>query len=136
MRWQDGCYYKGPVCLDLWVSLEEIPIFIRTGAVIPMQSLPSSPQSRLPVPSSTPVEFHCFGGTEQAEGSLDFYTDDGESLDGEDGRPPITVRFSHQHGVWHLWTESVVSFVLHSPITPKQVFRNGEPVQGTAWQAI
>jgi hypothetical protein len=133
MRWQDGCYYEGPVCLDLWISLEEIPVFIRVGALIPMQSVP---QNRLPVPALAQVEFHCFGGTEQAEGSLDFYTDDGESLDGEDCRPPITVRFSHQHGVWHLWTESLVSFVLHSPITPKQVFRNGEPVQGTAWQAI
>jgi len=133
MRWQDGFYDAGPVCLDLWVSLEEIPVFIRVGALIPMQSVP---QNRLPVPALAQVEFHCFGGTEQAEGSLDFYTDDGESLDGEDGRPLITVRFSHQQGVWHLWTESVVSFVLHSPITPKQVFRNGEPVQGTAWQAI
>jgi alpha-glucosidase (family GH31 glycosyl hydrolase) len=134
MRWQDGCYYEGPTLLDLWVSLEEIPLFIRVGALIPMQA--SSPQNRLPAPSLTQVEFHCFGGTGYAEGSLSFYTDDGESLEVEGNRSPVNVRFSHQQGVWHLWTESTASFVLHSPIAPKQVFRNGEPVQGTAWQAI
>jgi hypothetical protein len=89
-----------------------------------------------PTPASVAVEFHCFGGTDQAEGALDFYTDDEESLENEDRQKIITVRFSHQQGVWHLWSESTEAFVLHSPIAPKHVFRNGELVLGTAWRAI
>jgi alpha-glucosidase (family GH31 glycosyl hydrolase) len=137
MRWQDGSYHAGPARLDLWVPLEEIPLFIRVGALIPMKNSQNASHHRSsPKPASVGVEFHCFGGTDQAEGFLDFYTDDEESLEGKDGRKIITVRFSHQQGVWHLWTASTEAFVLHSPNAPKQVFKNGELVLGTAWQAI
>ncbi len=140
MRWHDGNYFQGPELLELWVELEEIPLFIRTGALIPMQDSQSSPQTRAPVPASAQIAFHCFGGTDKAEGFLNFYRDDGESLNGLDVWPAIAVRFSHQQGVWHLWMEpdpeSKASFVLHSPIPPQQVFKNGEPFQGAVWQAI
>jgi alpha-glucosidase len=58
--------------------LERLPVFVKSGAVIPMQSLVQSLQEK---PEET-LDLHVYNG----EGEFNFYEDDGLSYDFENGK--------------------------------------------------
>lgn len=76
---ESGKRYTGGRVIRVQACLEQIPIFVKSGSVIPM--MPALPH--VPAPGTqVPMEFIHFG-SESGEGHL--YDDDGETFDYEDG---------------------------------------------------
>ena len=80
--------YDGPKNLDMYVPLDKIPIFIKTGSIIPRQKFIERVGFSVP----DPLVLDIYPG---ANDQIDLYEDDGESLEycsGKFSRLPITLK--------------------------------------------
>lgn len=134
VHWFTGRIYRGPAKHTLLTPLDEIPILVRAGAVIPL--MPKAPRID-PLPPD-PVELHIFAGD---DGRLLLYDDDGMSagyLRGEVAWTPIThQREADQHliaigpcdGVFDLMPRKRMWVIHLRDSTPASEVRvNGEPL--------
>ena len=83
-----GLTLRGGRWLTARYTLEEIPVFVRPGAVIPEQSF----TRRLKSGSYPDLVFRVFGGK---EGGCEVYEDDGESMGWKQDKCAV-IRFSHK----------------------------------------
>ena len=74
ISWRDGARFVGPRTLSVGAPLEECPLFVRGGAVLPTRS-PVEHVGRTP---TEPCVIEVFPG---ADGGGELFEDDGESLD-------------------------------------------------------
>jgi hypothetical protein len=77
-NWFTGRTYTGPASISLQVPLDEIPLFVRSGAVIPMQP----PMRRTDEKPLDPLILHIWPGE---SGSTRVYEDDGETVGYQEG---------------------------------------------------
>ncbi|MBC8123162.1 MAG: DUF5110 domain-containing protein [Gemmatimonadaceae bacterium] len=80
--------HSGPGQLDLWVRLDQVPVFVQAGTLLPLQPAGLRAGS---APSAVLV-LEVYAG---ASGELDFYEDDGESTEYRTG--PGSRRRFRQH---------------------------------------
>lgn len=86
-HWDSGRTYAGPAVITLLTALDEIPVFVREGGIIPMMPKMSSTAER-PV---DPLMLHLFPG---AKGQTRVYEDDGITTGYQQGACAWTpVRF-------------------------------------------
>lgn len=133
--WMDvarGVELAGGGWIEANYTLEETPVFVRPGTVLPEQSY-----TRRLHPGSYPdLVFRVFGGT---EGACELYEDDGESLDWIRDEA-VRLRFSHQKTgsirVFRL-EEAVGGFKTFTPERPVKILVEGmappAKVTGAAW---
>jgi alpha-D-xyloside xylohydrolase len=79
--WYDfftGDYYEGGQWVTVKAPIEKIPVFVREGAIIPMEAGLDYADEVVP----TPFEFHVYEGK---DGSFSLYEDSGDGYDYEDG---------------------------------------------------
>ena len=75
--------FSGGRWLDVPVTLERIPLFVKAGSIIPMtQSVCSTAQS-----GKMPIEYRVFPG---ADGEFTLYTDAGDGYGYEKGEYTLT----------------------------------------------
>lgn len=67
-----GNFYAEPRHLNLYAPLDQVPVFVRAGAILPLAEV----SRRIGTAPPTNLSLEVYGG---AEGELDFYEDDGES---------------------------------------------------------
>lgn len=67
-----GNFYSGVQHLNLFIPLDQIPIFVRAGAILPLSEF----SRRVGTTPPTTLILEVYAG---AKGELDFYEDDGES---------------------------------------------------------
>jgi alpha-glucosidase len=84
--WTDATY-SGGTSVTIPVSLDSIPVLVKQGAIIPRQPVIQY-INNYPVTQNTnnavvPVTFHVYGG---ANGSFDYFDDDGVTYDYEKGQ--------------------------------------------------
>ncbi len=68
-----GKFYSQPQHLNLYAPLDQIPVFVRAGAIVPLSDV----SLRVETAPPTTLILEVYAG---AEGELDFYEDDGESI--------------------------------------------------------
>jgi hypothetical protein len=68
-----GQFYPESHYLYLFVTLDQVPVFVRAGAIVPLTEV----SRRVGTAPPTTLILEVYAG---AEGELDFYEDDGESL--------------------------------------------------------
>lgn len=78
-EWSSGRSFAGPCNVEVAVALDEIPVFARSGAILPLGPKMMSSAEK-PV---DPVELVLFPGT---EGEFELYEDDGTSLGYKEGK--------------------------------------------------
>lgn len=93
-----GEHFDGGKIFGVYGDLQDIPIFARAGAIIPMASAVSSKSTENP----KDLDVYIFPG---ACGSFELYEDDGESRDYENGGYAITTLSTS-------WQENSMSFTI------------------------
>ncbi len=68
-----GQFYADSQHLNLFATLDQVPVFVRAGAIVPLTEV----SRRVGTAPPTTLILEVYAG---AEGELDFYEDDGESL--------------------------------------------------------
>lgn len=115
-----GETYTGPTELEIVVSIERIPVFVRAGAVIVM-----APLARRASDLPTSFEFHLWPGD---DGTFDLYQDDGISTKHEEGSFAVT-RFEHRGACR---PQVLISGKRKGTFGSAQVFRSVAVVHGAA----
>ena len=87
-EWYTGTIQKGPAVINRSFSLDEIPIYVKAGAIIPMQ-LSEGPLDK----SVNPLVLSVFPGD---SGSVKIYEDDGNSLGYKNGEFSLTNVVHHK----------------------------------------
>ena len=133
--WYDyrtGERLEGGRTLSVQPKLDEIPLYVRGGAIIPRQPL----VQHLGQKPQGPLELRVYPGRD-CEGSV--YVDDGDSLDYRKGASSRTqffcqeengavkVQFSAPQGPYTPWWTSVRVSVVGSAAKPRSVTVNGQP---------
>ena len=78
--WRDfwtGTIYNGGTTIEAKASLDKIPLFVRSGSIIPYYT-----SVEKNIDTNVPLEIHVFDGENT---SFDLYEDDGETLDYKNG---------------------------------------------------
>lgn len=97
--WYDGWTeerFEGPQWIEVPAPLEQIPMFMRGGALIPF----GPHQDWTGQTSLDPLTLHCYAG---ASGDLELYEDDGHSTAYRRGEYSLTPISSHEdEGTWEI----------------------------------
>lgn len=94
-----GYVYKGAQTVRVFRSLETMPLFMKAGAIIPMQA--HVPESRK-LGGAMQMEVYVAPG---ADGAFRMYEDDGESLDYLKGawcETPMELQWNEQEAIFHI----------------------------------
>lgn len=136
-----GLHYPGDAWYALYGGLDEIPLFARAGAIIPLDAQPAFGQPGNP----EKLELHCFPG---ADNQFDLYEDDGETSAYREGAyalTPIQLVWGGnqlelqikpvQGNAGVLPSERAFQFVFHNLVEPDRVsiLREGAPIPAAGW---
>lgn len=80
-HWFTGRRYMGPATIDLLTPLDEIPLFVRAGGIVPTTSVGRNSGA----PENDPLVLNVFPGAEIVGGETRVYEDDGVGRDYETG---------------------------------------------------
>ncbi len=145
-RWLDfftGKSFAGDRSFTAHYAVDEIPVFVRDGAVIPEQAVSDYSDAK----PFDPVIINVYG---TQNGRFDLYEDDGSSLAyraGEQAQTSIT-HTAGADGVQHLLVGPTQGFFqgqlparayelrLHTRLKPASVSVNGKPVETWTWDAV
>ncbi len=94
--WSTGELFEGPGVFRADFAREQVPVFLREGAIIPMQN----PAQKAAVAFPDPLILAIFSG---GQGQTELYEDDGLSRDYQrDIASRLPVRFSRKGAHWHV----------------------------------
>lgn len=135
-NWFTGRFYEGPCEARLLVPLDEIPLFVRGGAIIPTLRMIKGAQMK--AETIGPLIFNIFP---DESGETRLYEDDGVSADYQKGRFAWTsVRYKKVRGEWHITIdpskgefdgshdERQFGFMLHDMGMVRQITVDGKPL--------
>jgi len=97
----DGQHYPGRGWYALYGGLEDIPVFARAGAIVPLDARPSFGQVGVP----DQIELHLFPG---ADNRFELYEDDGETQAYQEGANALTP-------IHLTWADSVMQLQIEAP---------------------
>jgi alpha-glucosidase (family GH31 glycosyl hydrolase) len=134
-EWFTGTILKGPTVIKRNFSLEEIPIFVKAGAIIPMQ-LTEEPLDK----AVNPLVLSVFPGD---SGSVKIYEDDGNSLGYKSGEFSRTIVLHHKekNGNQRIEIFPVEGYykgmlerrsykiILNGVLTPQKIVCNGKELE-------
>jgi hypothetical protein len=143
--WYDffnGLHYPGQSWYVQYGGLEDIPLFARAGAIVPLDAQPTFGR----VSNLEHLELHLFPG---ADNHFDLYEDDGETRNYQNGIYTLTpVRLAWEGSHMQLQIEPVqgdvsllserreFSLVFHNLVEPDQIslLRDGAPLPAAEWR--
>lgn len=137
----DGLYYPGHSWYAMYGGLEDIPLFARAGAIVPLDAQPTFGR----VSNPDQLELHLFPGEDNR---FDLYEDDGETRAYQEGAYALTpIHLAWGGSYMQLQIEPVqgkasllpqrreFSLVFHSLVEPDRVsiLRDGAPLPSAEW---